>query len=237
MTDCTVLNGATVAFDLDGTLVESAVDVIGAVNAVLIDEGVRPLDYARSRPFVSRGARWLLQSGLAAAGAGDPGDRTSVLFERFINYYAAHIADESKPFPGAITALKTLRAAGVTLVVCTNKPTALARRLLCELDMIELFADVVGIDAVSASKPAAAHLIEAISAVGGEISRSIMVGDAEADARCARAAGVPLILVSFGYTEIPAVELAPDVLLHRFEDLVGACSELLHQASPGEARG
>lgn len=228
MTGRNALDTATIAFDLDGTLVESAPDLIGAVNAILIAEGYQPLAYGQGRPFISRGARWLLQWGLEVAGAQDPAARTAALFGRFINYYSAHVADASLPFPGAIGALKDLKAAGAKLVVCTNKPTDLSRSLLAKLGMLELFDGVVGIDAVTAAKPDAAHLIEAVQAVGGDLARTLMVGDADTDAGAARAAGTPLILVDFGYTEIPAAELAPDILLHHFDDLVDACISLLN---------
>lgn len=228
MSNLIALKGATIAFDLDGTLVETAPDLIGAVNAVLISEGFKPLAYEEGRPFISRGARWLLQWGLETAGAQDSAARTEALFCRFIRYYGDHIADESLPFPGVIDALKTLKKAGAKLVVCTNKPTDLSRSLLTQLDMVGLFDDVVGIDAVTAAKPSAAHLIEAVQAVDGDLTRTLMVGDADPDAGAARAAGTPLILVDFGYTEIPAVDLAPDILLHHFDDLVAACVALLN---------
>lgn len=227
MTDLSVLNGATIAFDLDGTLVESAPDLIGAVNAILVAEGFKPLAYDQGRPFISRGARWLLQWGLELAGDPEPAARTAALFGCFITYYSDHIADESLPFPGVIDALKILKTAGAKLVVCTNKPTDLSCSLLTKLDMAGLFEGVVGIDAVTAAKPNAAHLIEAVEAVGGDLARTVMVGDADTDAKAARAVRIPLILVDFGYTEIPAVELAPDILLHHFDDLVNVCAALL----------
>lgn len=227
MTGLTVLKGATIAFDLDGTLIESAPDLIGAVNAVLVAENYRPMPYEDGRPFVSRGARWLLARGLEIAGDKDPAATAAALFGDFITYYAAHIADESRPFPGVIDALGVLQAAGAKLVVCTNKPTELSRSLLSKLGLAERFDGVVGIDAVTASKPDPAHLIEAVKAVRGDLSRAIMVGDAAPDAGTARAAGVPLILVDFGYTETPVTALSPDVLLHHYDDLVDACIELL----------
>lgn len=223
----TALNGATIAFDLDGTLVDSAPDLIGAVNAVLMAEGLRALSYGRGRSLVSRGARSVLQHGLAIADVQDPTARVEALFPRFLSHYRAHIADESRPFPGVMRALSELRSSGARLVVCTNKPTDLARLLLMKLDMAQLFDGIVGADVVSAIKPSAAHLIEAVVAVGGKLSRTIMVGDADTDADCARAAGTPLILVDFGYSEVPAAALAPDVLLHRFDDLLDACTDLL----------
>ncbi|MNK58774.1 Phosphoglycolate phosphatase [compost metagenome] len=227
MTDLSALDGATIAFDLDGTLVESAPDLIGAVNAILVSEGYRPLPYDQGRPYVSRGARWLLQWGLEIAGEPEPAARTAALFGRFLDYYRAHIADETQAFPGVTAALGTLKAAGATLVVCTNKPTDLSRSLLTKLDMSGLFAGVVGIDAVTAPKPNPAHLVEAVQAVGGDLARTVMVGDADTDASAARGAGTPLILVDFGYTDIPATQLAPDVLLHHFDDLAAACAALL----------
>jgi len=232
MADLTVLKDATIAFDLDGTLVESAPDLIGAINSVLVAESYRPLAYEQGRPFVSRGARWLLQHSLELAGAQDPPARAAGLFGNFITYYSAHIADETRPFPGAVAALEILQAAGAKLVVCTNKPTELSRSLLNKLGMAELFDGVVGIDAVTAPKPDPAHVIEAVKAVGGDLSRTIMVGDADPDAGAARSAGTPLILVDFGYSEVLAAELAPDILLHHYDELVGACVCLLDRAPP-----
>ena len=230
MTEIAVLDGATIAFDLDGTLVESAPDLVAALNSILIAEDLKPLIFKDARPFISRGARWLLQWGIANSGVPESAARAAALFDRFILYYSAHIADESHPFPGVIEALNVLRAAGAKLVVCTNKPTALSHSLLAKLGMVDLFDGIVGIDAVTAAKPDAAHLIEAVRAVGGDLARTIMVGDADTDAGTARAAGTPLILVDFGYTEIPAVELAPDILLHHFDDLVDACTDLFNRS-------
>lgn len=230
MTDITVLHGATIAFDLDGTLVESAPDLIAALNSILTAEDLKSLTLEDARPFISRGARWLLQWGIASNGVPESAARAAALFDRFIIYYGAHIADKSHPFPGVIDALNVLRAAGAKLVVCTNKPTTLSHSLLAKLGMVDLFDGIVGIDAVTAAKPDAAHLIEAVRAVGGDLARTIMVGDADTDAGTARAAGTPLILVDFGYTEIPAVELAPDILLHHFDDLVDACTDLFNRS-------
>ncbi|WP_255032133.1 phosphoglycolate phosphatase [Bordetella genomosp. 1] len=225
------LAGATIAFDLDGTLVESAPDLVAAVNAALAPDGLRPFGYEEARPYISRGARWLLEHALTLAGVADPAGEAASRFGRFLAHYGAHVADESRSHPGAIDALARLQAAGARLVVCTNKPTDLSRELLARLGMDSFFAAVVGIDAVRAAKPDPAHLIEAVGAVGGDLARTIMVGDAEPDAGAARAAGVPLILVDFGYTEIPAAELAPDVLVHHFDALVPACLALLEHTS------
>lgn len=227
MTGIDLLKEATIVFDLDGTLVESAPDLIAAINSVLVAENLKSLTLEEARPFISRGARWLLQWGIAKDGIPGPADRTTVLFNRFLNHYSAHIAVESHPFPGAIDALTAMRQAGAKLVVCTNKPTGLAHSLLSKLAMADLFDAIVGPDPVTAAKPHPAHLIEAVQIVGGDLDRAVMVGDSDIDAGAARAAGTHLILVDFGYTEIPAAELAPDVLLSHFNDLVGACTQLL----------
>lgn len=227
MIDRDVLNGATIVFDLDGTLIESAPDLIAAINSVLVPENFQPLNMEEARPFISRGARWLLQWGITKGGTPVSDAKAAEFFQRFLTHYSAHIAVDSHPFPGAIDALTVLRNSGAKLVVCTNKPTALAHSLLSELMMDGIFDAVVGPDAVTAAKPDAAHLIEAVQAVGGDLKRAIMVGDADTDAGSARAAGTHLILVDFGYTETPAASLAPDILLSHFDELVGACTQLL----------
>lgn len=235
--DDIALNGATIAFDLDGTLVESAPDVIGAINAVISAGGYQPLPYDDGRPLISRGARGVMQFALERAGESDAAARTASLFGNFIEYYGAHLAVETSCFPGVEGALSALQDRGAKLVVCTNKPTELSIRLLKALGIGAFFDAVIGIDATTAAKPNPAHLIEAVAAVGGDINRTIMVGDADTDERAARAAGTGLILVSFGYSEVPAANLNPDALLHNFDDLVEACSKLLIDRRASEVAG
>jgi phosphoglycolate phosphatase len=227
VTDLSKLSGATIAFDLDGTLVETAPDLVGALNVLLAQEGLPPLPLAMARNFVGRGARWLIERGFQEAGAPLDTEKGQGLFDRFIAYYLAHIADQSLPYPGVIAALTALKAAGVKLAVCTNKRTDLSLALLDALNMTALFDAVVGADAAPAPKPDPRHLVAAVSATSGRIERALMVGDAATDAGAARAAGTPLVLVSFGYTEIPAAELAPDILIDHFDQLPAACLRLL----------
>lgn len=220
--DLTALSGATIAFDLDGTLVETAPDLIGTLNRLLAQEGLASLPLAEARPFIGRGARWMIERGFAAAGAPLPEARVPDLFDRFIEDYAAHIADESRPFPGLIAALETLKGAGAKLAVCTNKRTSLSTALLDALDMTRLFDAVVGADLAPAMKPDPRHLELAVSSAGGAMDRAILVGDAAPDAGAARAAKAGLILVSFGYTETPAAELHPDELIDHYDQLIPA---------------
>lgn len=224
------LDGAVIAFDLDGTLVDTAPDLIGTLNVLLKDEGLPPLPLAEARPFIGRGARWMIERGFEAAGEHLHPARTQALFDRFILHYREHIADESRPFPGCEAALDDLKAAGAKLCVCTNKLTGLSVALLDALDLSRRFEAVIGADAAPAIKPDARHLQAAVDAVGGDVSRAIMVGDAATDAGAARNAGAHLILVSFGYTETPAAALDPDILIDRFDQLPAACARLLSTA-------
>lgn len=221
------LDGAVIAFDLDGTLVDTAPDVVGTLNLLLQEEGLAPLPLGEARPFIGRGAKWLIERGFQAANAALAPERVPDLFDRFIAHYLAHIADQSRPFPGVVEALSDLKAAGAKLAVCTNKRTDLSVALLDALDLSSLFAAVIGADAAPASKPDPRHLQTAVAAAGGVLGRAILVGDAATDAGAARAAGTPLVLVSFGYTEIPAKDLAPDALIDHFDQLPEACVRLL----------
>jgi len=229
-----LLEGAVIAFDLDGTLVDTAPDLVGTLNVLLRDEGLPALPLGEARPFIGRGARWLIERGFEAAGQHLHPARVQPLFERFIAHYQDHIADESRPFPGCVEALDTLRAGGAKLCVCTNKLTGLSETLLAALGIADRFEAVIGADSAPAIKPDPRHLHAAVDAVGGDIGRTILVGDAATDAGAARAAKAGLILVSFGYTEIPAADLNPDILIHSFDDLHAACVRLLG-ACGGEA--
>ena len=177
--------------------------------------------------MIGQGARALIRRGFAAAGAPLDEERLSALFGDFLVHYRAHIADESAPFPGTVAALDALSKGGARLAVCTNKPTDLSVLLLDALGLSHRFSAVVGADATPAQKPAAVHLTTAIARAGGRIERSVMVGDSASDAGAARAAGIPLVLVSFGYTETPAADLGADVLIDHFDELPAACGRLL----------
>lgn len=221
------LEGAVVAFDLDGTLVDTAPDLIGTLNVLLKDEGLPALPLDQARPFIGRGARWMIERGFQAAGQHLHPTRLQALFDRFLVHYLEHIADESRPFPGCEAALDALQAEGAKLVVCTNKLTDLSVALLDAVGLSSRFDAVIGADATPAIKPDPRHLLTAVDAVGGDIGRAILVGDAATDAGAAKAARAGLILVSFGYTEIPAADLDPDILIHSFDELPDACLRLL----------
>src|SRR5579864_4259571 len=213
------LAGATVALDLDGTLVDTAPDLVGSLNAVLGEEGLPTLQLEKARLMVGRGARALVEMGFAASGRTPPPDRMRALVRRFIEIYLERIALESQPFPGLEAALGELAGAGAKLCVCTNKFTNLSVALLEALDLARYFAAITGPDSAPAPKPDPRHLIAAVEAAGGTIERAVMVGDSAADVGVARAAGAPSIVVSFGYTEIAAAELGGDHVIDRFAEL------------------
>jgi phosphoglycolate phosphatase len=226
------LAGAVIAFDLDGTLVDTAQDLVGTLNWLLTAEGVAPLAMEAARPFIGRGARWLIERGFQAADAALAPGEVQPLLDRFLVRYEAHIADASRPFPGCIAALEVLKAKGAKLVVCTNKLTGLSTTLLDALDMSRLFEAVIGADRAPAIKPDPRHLLTAIAEVRGNPARAIMVGDAGTDAGAAIAAKVPLILVSFGYTETPVAELGADSVIDHYDELPDACARLLGACEP-----
>ena len=227
MTDLSAFRDTTLAFDLDGTLVDSAPDLVGTLNVILAQDGVAPLPFEDARRFIGHGARRLLERGFRAQGREVTPDALEPLFARFIAHYDAHSADLTRPYPGVVDALTTLKGAGARLAVCTNKLTGLSLGVLDKLDLTRFFDAVVGADAAPAPKPDPRHLTTAVAAAGGRIDRAIMVGDASTDAGAARAARVPLVLVSFGYTEIPPAELGPDALIDHFDELVPASLRLL----------
>ncbi|OYX03458.1 MAG: phosphoglycolate phosphatase [Caulobacter vibrioides] len=221
------LNGATIAFDLDGTLVDTAPDLVGALNIILAQESLPPLPFDEVRLMVGRGARALLERGFAAAGAPLDAQQAPALVQRFIDVYLARIADESAPFPGVVEVLTDLKAAGAKLVVCTNKLTNLSVALLDAMALSPFFEAVIGADLAPAAKPDGRHVAAAVAAVGGDVSRAVMIGDSVNDALGARNAGVPGVLVSFGYTEDPVETLGADLVIHSFLDVPNACITLL----------
>lgn len=215
------LTGWTVAFDLDGTLVDTAPDLIAALNVLLREEGLDALPTEAARHMVGHGALALTRKGFAAGGRPFPEDRAQELLARFIAIYRPIIARESRPFEGCIDALETLAGAGASLAVCTNKPTDLSNELLAQLDMARLFSSVVGRDTAPAAKPDARHLLYAIEEADGDPDMAVMVGDSRTDLETARNAGTPIVLFSFGYSDIPQRELGADAVLDHYRDLVG----------------
>ena len=223
------LEGAVVAFDLDGTLVETAPDLMGALNGVLVEQGLPPLPAEGARHLIGRGAKALLIRGFEASGRALDDQAASPLVDRFIEIYFERIAQDSYPFPGCIAALDGLRDRGARLVVCTNKLTYLSVELLNRLDLSSRFEAIIGADAAPAPKPDPRHVLHAVQAAGGVASRAVMVGDSINDVASAQAAGIPAIVFPFGYTDVPAAELGAERLIHHYNDLIAAVESLLQR--------
>jgi phosphoglycolate phosphatase len=215
-----------IVFDLDGTLLDTAPDLLGALNVVLGEEGLPPLERHAVRYNFGHGARALIVEGLRLAGRAVAVERLEAMTLRFLDVYAGRMAVETRPYPGAEAALDRLAAQGFTLAVCTNKREALARPLLATLGLADRFAAIVGGDSLPVRKPHPDHLLGTIAAAGGRPETSVMVGDSDADAAAARGAGVPVIGVSFGYTEDIAGAMAPDATIDHFDDLDAALAGL-----------
>ncbi|MEO6339465.1 MAG: HAD-IA family hydrolase [Caulobacteraceae bacterium] len=226
------LSGATFAFDLDGTLVDSAPDLIGALNMVLGEQGLPHVALETERVLVGRGARALVERGFARAGRDLPDGAVGGLVARFIEIYHGRIAAESRPYPGVEATLDALAAEGVKLTVCTNKRTDLSLSLLDALDLTRRFAAVVGVDRAPAGKPDPRHVLAAIAEAGGDPNFAVMVGDSIFDIAAANAADVPSIAVSFGYTETPVAGLGALAVIDDFAAVPDAARKLLRDRSP-----
>lgn len=227
MTPTRDLEGWTIAFDLDGTLVETHRDIVGALNRLLALHGLPPEAMDSAKALIGGGVLPLLRRGFERAGASWDEAHAPGLFDAFVTDYVEHIADHSRPFDGVVETLERLTARGALLVVATNKRTDLSELLLAKLDLTRHFAAIVGPDRVSAKKPSGAHLIEAVGMAGGDPDRAIMVGDASPDTGAARDAGMPCIVCTFGYSPIPFEDLGGDVLIDAFEDAEEAVDGLI----------
>ena len=218
-----------VVFDLDGTLVDTAPDLINALNFVLDREGLPPVPLDSARNMIGAGARKLIERGLEMEGRSLGIEDISRLTGDFIDYYAAHIADVSRPFEGLESALDDLTAQGYRFAVCTNKLEWLSKLLLDQLGLSSRFAAICGADTFGVSKPDPAILRQTISRAGGQPTTTVMVGDGGPDIGVARRAGIPVIGVGFGYTEVPIAELKPDRLIGHMRELPAAVESLMAQ--------
>ena len=215
-----------VIFDLDGTLVDTAPDLMHATNHVLESLGRRAISMAEVRAFVGHGARALVTRGLAATGGLPENYDVEPDYRRFVDYYSRNIAEGSQPFPGLIPLLDRLKSEGYGLGVCTNKLEGLSVQLLDALHLSSYCGSVVGPDTLGVAKPDPKPFFEAVSRLRLDSPRAIMVGDSETDILTARNAGVPVLAVPFGYTPRPVSEFGPDRMIRHFDDAYDAIQEL-----------
>ena len=217
----------TLVFDLDGTLIDTAPDLIETLNVIFAREGLPPVDYATARNLIGGGAKAMIARGLEADGAAAVPAKLEQMFDDFIAYYSAHIADHSQPFPGLIEAIDVLAARGCQFAVCTNKLEQLSLLLLSKLKLADRFKAICGQDTFRIQKPDPEILRRTIAAAGGSLQHAIMIGDSATDIRTARAAGIPVIAVDFGYSESPVAEFGPDRVIGHFAELPAAVAAFI----------
>ncbi len=214
-------------FDLDGTLVETSGDLAAALNFLLAEEGLPALTADQLRPKISHGGRAMVVHGYRLAGTPLPeGADLDALFSRFIKRYEAFVAVESRLYDGLPQALEQAVELGWQLAICSNKRETLVRQLLEALDIASLFSAVTGGDTLKVQKPHPDHLLGTIAMAKGVPGRSVMIGDASTDVDAAKAAGVPVIGVDYGYSAVPIEDLDPDIVLSGMADLPSALRRL-----------
>ncbi|MBY0559387.1 HAD family hydrolase [Hyphomicrobium sp.] len=224
------MQGWTIVFDLDGTLIDTAPDLAEATNHVLATLGLDRINELEIRPFVGHGALAMIEGAVKAHGRKLSERELHDLFEVFIVYYSAHIADYSVPYPHVIATLEGLKARGAALAVCTNKMETQARAVLETMKLDHYFSALTGRDSLGAYKPDPRHLTGTIALAGGRPETSIMIGDSETDIKTAKAASIPVVAVSFGYSVDPVASFGPDAIIDDYRHLPRAIETFLGSA-------
>ncbi len=215
-----------VAFDLDGTLIDSAPEIGSSLNRLLARFGRRPVTGEEVRMMVGDGALTLVRSGFAATGEPLSPEIEAETLADYLDELAAEPARPESLYPGVPEILARLREGGVRLGLCTNKPERATRLVLDQLGLAPLFEAVAGGDTLPYRKPDGRHLGYVLERLGAAGRSSAMVGDNANDVRAARAAGVPVVAVSYGYPRMPVADLGADIVIDRFADLPAALERL-----------
>jgi 2-phosphoglycolate phosphatase, prokaryotic len=210
---------ATIVFDLDGTLVDTAPDLIASLNHTITAAGLEPVGYEDITHLVGQGAKVMIERAFRLREVPLDEGELPALLDRFIGHYLDHMPGESQPFPGLVAALDRLRAASYRLAVCTNKMEKLAVPLIEKLGLTSRFAAIAGGDTFAVRKPDGGHIISTVEKAGGNPANAVMVGDSINDVLAAKNAGIPSIAVPFGYTDIPVDMLGADRIITHFDEL------------------
>ena len=220
------MSSQTIVFDLDGTLIDTAPDLILATNHVLAAYGYAPVKPDTIRPVISFGSRAMIAAGIRHQDGEVSEAELDTMFSELIAFYERNIAIESRPFPGLVEVLDTLKSRGHTIAICTNKREDMAKLLMEELRLTSYFKVITGRDTFPVCKPHPEHLLSAIRLAGGSANSSVMVGDSTTDYETAKAANIPIIGVTFGYTDIPVTELECDAVISSYADFLKALESI-----------
>lgn len=224
-----------IVFDLDGTLVDTAPDLLDSLNHCLRTVCVPEVAPVEIRRYVGFGSRVMIERAFAAHGRPIDNEELDALQKLFIEHYTAGMPGLSRPFPGVMDALERFRSAGFIAAVCTNKLEDLSKRLLEALQIDERFAAICGADTFGHRKPDPRHLIDTIKLAGGDPDRAVMVGDSRTDIDTAKAAGIPVVAVDFGYTDRPVQEFEPSIVISHFDELTVELGNKLIKSAAGQA--
>jgi phosphoglycolate phosphatase len=213
------LTPALVVFDLDGTLLDTHVDLVESLNHTIAALDLAPVSYDDLTHLVGHGAKVMIERACALQGHSLEPEVLAPLLERFIVHYTENMPGRTKPYPGLVSAMDRLKAEGYKLAVCTNKLEALARTLLDRLNLTRYFDAITGGDTFAVRKPDAGHLLGTIEMAGGDPRRVLMIGDSANDILVAHNAGVPSVAVPFGYSDVPIETLEPTQVITHFSEL------------------
>ncbi len=215
-----------VVFDLDGTLIDTLPDILSALNRLMDEQSRRPITYEEGRRMVGSGTRVMIERAHAATGSVPEAGALDRLNGRFVEYYLAAPAAQSVPYGGVRETLEALSGAGLVLGVCTNKPHDISRRILAALGLDHFFAAALGGDALDVHTPDPGHLLATLEGMAMDPGGAIMVGDSEIDVQTARNAGMPVVVVEYGYTAKPPEQLGADAVIADFHGLTAAMERI-----------
>ena len=216
-----------VIFDLDGTLLDTAPDLAAALNSLLLEEGFEPLTMSAVRSMVGQGAVQMIKRGFIESGKSPSEEELhGKLRKRFLRHYESCYLDKTRPFPSVVKTLESLKEAGHPMAICTNKSYEMSVPILDGLNLLSYFHGIIGGNSLPTAKPDAAPLEASIGLTNGSRTSAIMVGDSITDVKTARSAGIPVIAVSFGYTDIPPIDLRADVVIDDFNELIPAIKQI-----------
>jgi phosphoglycolate phosphatase len=208
-----------IVFDLDGTLIDTAPDLIDSLNHALSADGFGTVDQAQIGAHVGRGGRAMIERVFALSQRRFDPEIVERHHEVFVEHYAAGIPGRSRPYPGVLEAIARAKEVGYVFAICTNKPERMAASLVERLGLSDLFGAICGGDTFAFRKPDPRHLTETIARAGGDPNRAVMVGDSRTDIDTAKAAGIPVVAVDFGYTDRHVREFEPSVVISHFDEL------------------